>query len=48
MRSQAELGNELRKSLGDTTPLVVDQPQDPRWDPSQAPAAGKAKAKKAK
>src|SRR3954447_15725860 len=26
-----------QKSLGDTTPLVVNQPQDPRWDPSQAP-----------
>jgi arylsulfatase A-like enzyme len=36
-----------QQSLGDTAPLVVDHPQDPRWDPSQAPApaAGKAKAK---
>jgi arylsulfatase A-like enzyme len=39
-----------QKQLGDTTPLVVDQPQDPLWDPSQAPppAVGKAKGKKAK
>jgi arylsulfatase A-like enzyme len=39
-----------QKSLSDTTPLVVDQPQDPRWDPSQAPppAAGKAKARQSK
>src|SRR5947209_17418968 len=26
-----------QQSLGDTTPLVVDQPQDPKWDPSQRP-----------
>ncbi len=49
----ASLTAELRRwqqSLGDTTPLVVDQPQDPKWDPSQAPppAAGKAKGKQSK
>jgi arylsulfatase A-like enzyme len=38
-----------QKTLGDTTPLVVDQPQDPRWDPSQIPPSpAKAKGKKAK
>jgi arylsulfatase A-like enzyme len=38
-----------QKSLGDTTPLVVDQPQDPRWNPSQAPSpAAKAKARQPK
>jgi arylsulfatase A-like enzyme len=39
-----------QKSLGDATPLVVDQPQDPRWDHTQAPppAAGKAKTKQSK
>jgi arylsulfatase A-like enzyme len=38
-----------QKSLGDATPLVVDQPQDPRWNPSQAPSpAAKAKAKQPK
>jgi len=38
-----------QKSLGDTTPLVVDQSQDPRWNPSQAPSpAAKAKAKQPK
>src|SRR3954470_5679324 len=26
-----------QQSLGDTTPLVVDHPQDPKWDPSQRP-----------
>jgi arylsulfatase A-like enzyme len=37
-----------QKSLGDTTPLVVAQPQDPKWDPSQRPVAppGKSKGKK--
>ena len=37
-------------SLGDTTPLVVAQPQDPRWDPSQRPETppGKAKGKNQK
>jgi arylsulfatase A-like enzyme len=37
-----------QQSLGDTTPLVVDKPQDPHWDPSQAPPPAKAKAKQAK
>ncbi len=39
-----------QKSVGDTTPLVVDQPQDPRWDHTQPPppAVGKAKAKQSK
>jgi arylsulfatase A-like enzyme len=26
-----------QKSLGDTTPLAVDQPQNPSWDPAQRP-----------
>jgi arylsulfatase A-like enzyme len=35
-----------QKSIGDTTPLVVDQPQTPIWDPSQRPEPPqKAKAK---
>jgi arylsulfatase A-like enzyme len=34
-----------QKELGDTTPLVVDQPHDPSWDPSQRPATNQ-KAKK--
>jgi len=39
-----------QKSLGDTTPLVVDRPQDPAWDPAQRPEMppGKAKGKKQK
>jgi arylsulfatase A-like enzyme len=35
-----------QKELGDKTPLVVDKPQDPHWDPSQRPdppAKGKTK-----
>jgi len=38
-----------QKSLGDTTPLTVDKPQVPSWNPSQRPElpAGKAKGKKA-
>lgn len=34
-----------QKSLGDTAPLVVANPQDPSWDPSKKPAANPAKAK---
>lgn len=26
-----------QQSLGDTTPLVINRPQDPKWDPSQRP-----------
>ncbi len=26
-----------QKSLGDTAPLVVDNPRDPRWDPADRP-----------
>ncbi len=39
-----------QKSVGDTTPLVVDKPQNPAWDPSQKPdpPPAKAKGKKAK
>jgi arylsulfatase A-like enzyme len=35
-----------QKELGDKAPLVVDKPQDPRWDPAQRPdppAKGKTK-----
>jgi arylsulfatase A-like enzyme len=35
-----------QKELGDKTPLVVEKPQDPHWDPSQRPdppAKGKTK-----
>jgi arylsulfatase A-like enzyme len=49
-----KLTDELKrwqKELGDKTPLVVDQPQSPNWDPSQQPPAppgkGKGKGKKA-
>ncbi|HEY2416222.1 MAG TPA: sulfatase-like hydrolase/transferase [Pirellulaceae bacterium] len=34
-----------QKELGDSTPLVVDKPQSPMWDPSQKPAAPAAKGK---
>jgi arylsulfatase A-like enzyme len=27
-----------QKDLGDTTPLVVDRPADPKWDPAERPA----------
>jgi arylsulfatase A-like enzyme len=39
-----------QQSLGDTTPLIVAQPQSPNWDPSQRPETppGKAKGKKQK
>jgi arylsulfatase A-like enzyme len=39
-----------QQSLGDTAPLVVAQPQDPKWDPSQRPETppGKSKQKKSK
>jgi arylsulfatase A-like enzyme len=38
-----------QKSLGDTAPLVVANPQDPSWDPSKKPdVPAKAKGKKAK
>jgi arylsulfatase A-like enzyme len=38
-----------QQELGDSTPMVVEQPQSPRWDPSQKPPgpAPKTKAKKA-
>ena len=35
-----------QKELGDTTPLVVEKPQDPSWDPAKRPEE-KGKAKKA-
>jgi len=37
-----------QKELGDTTPLVVEKPQNAAWDPSQAPAATPARGKKKK
>jgi arylsulfatase A-like enzyme len=37
-----------QKELGDTAPLVVANPQDPKWDPSQRPAPMPKKGKQAK
>jgi arylsulfatase A-like enzyme len=37
-----------QKSLGDTTPLVVDRPQDSSWDPSQQPPIDQKGKKKQK
>ncbi len=39
----------LQKSFGDTTPLVVEKPSDPKWDPAdRPPPMAKKKAGKAK
>lgn len=35
-----------QKELGDTAPLVVDRPADPKWDPSKPPPAAVKKAAK--
>lgn len=37
-----------QKELGDAAPLVVANPQDPKWDPSQRPAPMPKKGKQAK
>lgn len=45
-RLTAELAR-WQKSLGDTLPLSVDRPADPRWDPSDRPPPAAKKKKKA-